>query len=60
MDYIIKVVIMKCNCGNCKYFSFVGGDYSIADSGCSLHLDWTKCTIHEQLKPIIEWEGMGQ
>lgn len=30
---------MKCKCGNCKYWNHVGGEWSIADSGCSLNLD---------------------
>lgn len=51
---------MKCKCGNCKYWNYVSGEWSIADSGCSLNLDWEKCSIHSQLKEIFEWEGMGQ
>lgn len=50
---------MKCNCKNCKYWNYVSGEWSLADSKCSLNLDWTKCTIHNQLKEIQEWEGMG-
>lgn len=51
---------MNCNCRNCKYYKYVSGEWSALDSGCSLKLDWRKCTIHNQLESWVEWEGMGQ
>lgn len=51
---------MKCNCRNCKHYDYVSGEFSNIDSKCSLNLDWTKCSLNNQLKETFEWEGMGQ
>lgn len=45
-DYDIKVRF------KCDY-----EEWYTLDSGCSLKLDWRKCTIHNQLESWIEWDN---